>query len=463
LPPKDSASQREAPPNNSPKSWKNAKLPEPNNPKPPTEPTGNFCSLFPLGASKLSIATWNASGLIGAPGADTKRKERTRDHLIKKHDITLIQEGHGNNLAWERLRTDLKRSHHVSFSCSASAASGGLGFFIKNDVYDQLVREPTLIEHVNGRAATLTLNFQVGNMYLSNVHVHEFNAATNNRVTSLLTQYTQLANNDPTTRSVAITAGDFNFQVNNEKPNRISLDHATTTPTVNNDNRHRSQQNAWAQFLNSNTELYQPEHTRLGHGENAKEEKYYYSSRIDRIYASWAPWQLIHLNTRTNTTCDLAKARTDCGSDHTPVSSKIAPKPRGDKNLRPIPKWIAKHPVFGTTVQEMMKHFNPDSAANPYEASQQLKQIFRKASQVAIKKIYAKDTLNNEEQFLIVLQAARCIPQNDFRVARHIKKQLPEIGQHLDLSGDTTELKNPQEFHRKTTEIASTYFKNEQK
>jgi hypothetical protein len=129
-------------------------------------------------------------------------------------------------------------------------------------------------------------------MYISNLHVHEFSTTTNKRVISTLNQYTQLANNDPTTRSVAITAGDFNFQVNNEKPNRISLDHAVTTPTVSNDNRHRSQQNAWAQFLSSNTELHQPEHTRLGHGENAKEEKHYYSSRIDRIDASWAPGSL---------------------------------------------------------------------------------------------------------------------------------------------------------------------------
>jgi hypothetical protein len=117
-------------------------------------------------------------------------------------------------------------------------------------------------------------------MYISNLHVHDFTAETNKRVIAALNEYTRLANNDPTTRSVALAAGDFNFQVNNEKPNRISLDNATATPMTNPDARHRTQSNTWAQFLNDNTEFHQPEHTRLGHAENAKGEKYYYSSRI---------------------------------------------------------------------------------------------------------------------------------------------------------------------------------------
>ena len=67
-----------------------------------------------------------------------------RDRLTSTHDITLVQEGHGNNLAWERLKTDFDKTHLVAYSCTASHATGGLG-----------LREPQLIEHVTGRAATL--------------------------------------------------------------------------------------------------------------------------------------------------------------------------------------------------------------------------------------------------------------------------------------------------------------------
>ena len=119
-----------------------------------------------------------------------------------------------------------------------------------------------------------------------------------------------------------------------------------------------------------------------------------YLPRIDRIYASWGPWQLIHLNTRTNTICELAKARSTCDSDHAPVSTKITRKPRGDKANRPIPTWKAKHALFKTTVLEYLEHCDLNKTPNPYEAAKHLKQIFKKASQETIAKIYAKTTLN---------------------------------------------------------------------
>ena len=415
-----------------------------------------------MGIHSLSFVSWNTRGLIGRPGADTKLKHKTHIKLLKTNDIVIIQEGHGSSEAWERLKCELTNSHFVAYSCMDSHAKGGLGFFIKKHLCDLTVKEPELVEHVQGRAATLILRFQVGNIFVNNVHVENFDVQTSRKVIDILARNSHLASKDPSARSVSLTGGDFNFRVNDEQPNRISLDHSITIPKTKDNNHHRAQQNKWHKFLECNTELHQPEHTRLGHAENGDGDEYLFSSRIDRLYTSWAPWQIIHLNIRTNTHVDLAKVESTCDSDHAPVGSKITPKSHTPKSQRPIPRWLAQHPAFKNTLNELLANYDDTKTDDPYEAAKHIKTIFRKASQLAIKRIYSKTNLNNEELFQVVLQAARCIHQNGFRVARHVKKDLPELGQHLDLSGDNVELIDPESFHRKTIVIARQYYEKEQ-
>ena len=66
------------------------------------------------------------------------------------------------------------------------------------------------------------------------------------------------------------------------------------------------------------------------------------------------------------------------------------------------------------------------------------------------------------EKFQLVLQASRCVYQNDFNVARHVNKNFPHLGQHLDVTGDTIELINADVFRQETSEIADKYFSIEQ-
>ena len=84
-----------------------------------TEPslgsTGDFFiwNLIPASDFASFQSPVGPPALIGAPGAAS-------------HDSTLVQEGHRNPHARERLRTDLCRLHYVAYSCADST----LRFFI---------------------------------------------------------------------------------------------------------------------------------------------------------------------------------------------------------------------------------------------------------------------------------------------------------------------------------------------
>ena len=120
----------------------------------------------------------------------------------------------------------------------------------------------------------------------------------------------------------------------------------------------------------------------------------------------------MNLQIHTHTFTPLAFAKKDIDSDHTPVRSRISPKKLQRAGDAPIPKWIAKHPIFQEQLSTLLADYNEELASSPYEAANDLKLLFREASRTTIKQMFRKP-------------------------AKHVKRDLPEIGQHLDLAGDT--------------------------
>ena len=125
--------------------------------------------------------------------------------------------------------------------------------------------------------------------------------------------------------SVAFVCGDFNFTAENDPPTRIAIDNSTTKQNDEPQN-HKYCRKSWAPLINALTELHQPEHTRIGSPHNAKNEKYYYTSRIDRIYASWAPWQIMNLRTHTYTFTPLAAVKKKTIATIPPFARAFSPK-----------------------------------------------------------------------------------------------------------------------------------------
>ena len=156
-----------------------------------------------------------------------------------------------------------------------------------------------MCEHLAGRLATVTFEFRCGKMFLSNIHNFGISAYQAQRLSKKIATYAEKANSDVGVRSVAILCGDFNFTAENDPPTRTSINE---NAPIHNDEpaHHKYVRKHWSEVTSAYTELHQPEHTRIGTPPN-EHSKYFYTSRIDRIYVSWQPWQVMNMSTNTTT------------------------------------------------------------------------------------------------------------------------------------------------------------------
>ena len=289
--------------------------------------------------------------------------------------------------------------------------------------------------------------------------IHDLNKERTNLITQSFNLNIVRAQNHPLARSVAFTAGDFNFLSEGEKPIRVS----THQPIAIDKEKKDGKSQWWTTLMNKCTELHQPDPTRIGSVSlKNKDEKYLIASRIDRIYSSWAPWQLLNLTTKTFTVCPATAAQKDAGSDHTPIGNHTAIRRSPPKGMRPIPKWLAYHPIYQETLQELLTKYDDTKEKDPFEALGNIKHLMRKASTIAPKKIFENSCLSNAEKLQIVLQASRAIVQGNTNLVKKIQKNLPDIGNHLEIDTDgTITLSDPDSFHRKTQHIANDYLQSE--
>ena len=160
------------------------------------------------------------------------------------------------------------------------------------------------------------------------------------------------AQNDEQGSSIHLIGGDFNFLARGETPIRVSTENIEI-PIKHNDTRATNQSNVkWSAMLANSMEHHQTNQTRIGHNPNAndnQETQYLIAKRLDRIYSSILPWQAINLKIRSYATIEVTKAETQLGSDHAPVATKIATKRQIPRDQRPIPHWLAKHPIYVET------------------------------------------------------------------------------------------------------------------
>ena len=67
---------------------------------------------------------------------------------------------------------------------------------------------------------------------------------------------------------------------------------------------------------------------------NTAKDKYFYTSRIDRIYVSWQPWQIMNLQTSAKVLAELSSARDKIDSDHIPVGAYANPRAKNREKFR---------------------------------------------------------------------------------------------------------------------------------
>ena len=439
------------------------------NPSPPTCPRpsnphveADANRILPCDSPTLLFATWNANGLLtaeGMPEARRKVKKKALNKLLHDNDVVAVQETHGQSEQWSTTRKRLVKSHKVFHSHDPDSRNkAGVALFIKRRLSQQAFREE-VVEVNPGRTLTVRLFFTKGCLSLTSIHNFEMNEAAQRQTAKHCADENRNAQNDEQGSSIHLIGGDFNFLARGEIPTRVSTKEIEI-PLKFNDTRATNQSNVkWGAMMANSMEHHQPNKTRIGHNPNANESPdthYLIAKRIDRIYSSILPWQAINLKIKSYTTIDVTKAETQLGSDHAPVATRISIKRQIPRDQRPIPHWLAKHPIFAETLQNSLENDKHELIEDPFCRIEAIKQAMRRASKKALRKILCKDPHSPESQLQFVLQAARAVAFNDTKMARTLIKSPALIGKLIEINPEGVVIMTcPRLFHECASKIAN--------
>ena len=278
------------------------------------------CSGSPL---RLVIRT----GCWFRNAAKSRKKTKYLKNLLRTYDAVAVQELHGDKIACKRFANDYRHSHLLNFSSGPSLATGGIAFFTKCSITDRSTAPPALDVFEAGRAGTLTLAFEDGDIFINNVHYVDLK--DEHAVVRRVTAYNRRARSNSSGRSVSFVAGDFNFSPQGEKASRVGID-GVSFPTVADSGHHARRGRVWAPALRDTVEFHQPEPSRIGTANNSDGDHYIIASRLDRIYSSFLPLQHTLINIKTTTIGNVSSSIgvSANGSDHVAIGVIISIKRR---------------------------------------------------------------------------------------------------------------------------------------
>jgi hypothetical protein len=134
-------------------------------------------------------------------------------------------------------------------------------------------------------------------------------------------------------------------------------------------------------------------------------------SRIDRIYCSMPAWALAQVKANGSTAWQVeAKGHWET-SDHSPVPASMSARRPLAKHLRPIPKWLAKHPTYIKNVKVLLDNAELEMM-QPFQRLAFVKKQLRDASSLALKEIMNKPTTSKPARLQVLIICGRAIWYN---------------------------------------------------
>jgi hypothetical protein len=265
-----------------------------------------------------------------------------------------------------------------------------------------------------GRAGTLTLAFEEGDIFINNVH--HFDLEDEQAVVRRVTAYNKRARSNSTGRSVSFVAGDSNYLSQGEKASRVGIDGASY-PSVAASGLHAARGRVWAPALRDTVELHQPEPTRIGTANNGDGDYYIIASRLDRMYSSLLPLQHTLVNIRSSTVGDVSSSigTSANGSDHVAVGTIISIKKTVPPDQQVMPRWLAEHPILKQEFDRLAETVDLDSL-DPFSALAATKSLIKKAGKNAERLIFKQDVSNPAVRMQLVLQFARALAEQNVKL-----------------------------------------------
>ena len=255
-----------------------------------------------------------------------------------------------------------------------------------------------------------------------------------------------------------MVASDLNFSANGEAPLRFALD-GQAVPSPKNPWALTGTQRRWDLSLLVGTEAAQPDPTRMGK-KNVNEALYIVTTRIDRIYTSTQPWQLALIMSRAATFGKLADMEKRTSSDHVGVIATLSVRKQIPEHLRPLPKWLVKHEVFGELLKVELEKIAPNFV-DPFAELIQVKKAMRAVSKTASKQILSKSPEDAAQRMQLLLQLGRALATNGTWLAEKVAFAIPAIHEFVAVSRDSVAITNASAYNKFSTDVAMNHLNTE--
>ena len=399
----------------------------------------------------ISATTWNARALICAEPKAAKNRERFLKSIVMGSDIIGVQEVHGNDVSMRKIISNHQNTHIAHPSPHPNAAAGGNLLFVKKNLMGP--RTSVHFEDVvPGRVNWVVISKDMQRIEVFNVHNFDISHAERRRLFDRIEAAKRQAATDPTGRNFVILMGDFNFLAPGETPTKLGQTGqvANVKLASSSDNEARR----WRKPMTGLTEIFQAEFTRLG-DRNEGEHHHLNASRLDRIYISLPPWALMQLRGDAKVTLPVAQCVARNLSDHAPVRMSLSCKRLLPRLLQPIPKWLARHPIFKDVLADLESKANLD-AMPPVQRWERHKQIIRDASAIAAKRCLGKVAQSNDEKLQILLQTSRAIWFDIPHMIPKVLSSMPQLRECVQVDGHGhVAIINADKYHQLTSSIVN--------
>jgi endonuclease/exonuclease/phosphatase (EEP) superfamily protein YafD len=172
-------------------------------------------------AARFSLATWNARALLAISPAARRKKSKHLFGLIKKFNVVMVQEAHGNRVEMIAALHRLSTTHWICAEGGRDTATGGVMTIIEKAHFPRHVVTKSFV--IEGRAISICVSSVVGppcELHLVNVHDEKLPATSKTRLERHI-RGIQLRVSLASHSMNAFVAGDFNFD--REGESRLAL------------------------------------------------------------------------------------------------------------------------------------------------------------------------------------------------------------------------------------------------
>lgn len=218
--------------------------------------------------------------------------------------------------------------------------------------------------------------------------------------------------------SLAVVGGDFNFPQHDDAPIFI-----TATEHLNMHPR-EGERRRWADLLSAFTPVAAPAPTRQEARETAEGRVEATASAIDHLYISTPPLlqtQFLY----TTSVLSATKARAEL-NDHAPLMLTITPKPAHPREARPVPKWVAAHPIFARLAYQRLRDATSDDI-HPNDGLRRAKQALHNMARETIGRCTNRRPEDPQQALGLLMQLPRALARNDTKLGKRVLQALPNF------------------------------------